>query len=73
MKLLNEVEAAQYLRIKLETLRWMRWREQGPTVIKIGRTPVYDQVDLDAYIESCRGRSPINNLESRRGLIQKAG
>lgn len=73
MTLFNEEEAAKYLRIEVKTLRWLRWREKGPNVIKIGRTPVYDQADLDAYIESCRGRSPLNNLENRNVLIQKAG
>lgn len=73
MTLLDEIEAAQYLRIEVTKIRWMRWREYGPRVIKIGRKPVYDQADLDAYIESCRSQSVQANMENGNGLVQKAG
>jgi hypothetical protein len=57
MKLLDEMEAAEYLRLEVSTLRWWRWRDLGPRFLKMGRKPVYDQADLDLYIESIRSKS----------------
>ena len=73
MKIFDEYEAADYLRLEVKTVRWMRWRQKGPQVIKLGKKPVYDQADLDAYIESCRSQSVQANMETGNGLVQKAG
>lgn len=51
--LLNRCEAADYLRIKKETLAVWACNKRHPLpYIKVGRRVLYRQSDLDAFIES---------------------
>ena len=50
--LLTETEAADLLRVAVQTLRNWRWRGQGPRALKIGLRMVrYRRADLEAFIE----------------------
>lgn len=53
---MNSAEAAEYLRLKENTLAVWRSTKHHPqpAYIKIGSKVVYLKRDLDAYIESCR-------------------
>lgn len=42
-------EAAEFLRVKPETLEQWRWRGYGPLFTKVGRTVRYRQSALDAF------------------------
>lgn len=51
--LLNRCEAADYLRIKKETLAvWACNKRHELKYVKIGRRVLYRKLDLDAFIES---------------------
>ncbi|MGH3833185.1 MAG: helix-turn-helix transcriptional regulator [Pseudonocardiaceae bacterium] len=50
--LLTETETAERLRRSPETLRYWRWRSEGPPSFKIGRRVMYDAADLNAWIEA---------------------
>ena len=55
--LLTETEAADLLRVAVQTLRNWRWRGQGPRALKIGLRMVrYRRADLEAFIEG-QGRA----------------
>ena len=49
--------AAEYLGVAESTLAKWRMRGDPPTYRKLGRVVVYDQADLDSYLESCRRQS----------------
>ncbi len=50
--LLTETEAADLLRVAVQTLRNWRWRGQGPRALKIGLRMVrYRRADIEAFIE----------------------
>ena len=50
--LLDEREAAAFLRVAVQTLRNWRWRGEGPRFRKIGLRMVrYRRADLEAFIE----------------------
>jgi len=50
-------EAAEYLRVSESALaKWRMWGHP-PAYRKLGRVVVYDQADLDAWLESCRRTS----------------
>ena len=57
-KTLNDIEAASYLGLAVQTLRNWRHRSKGPAYIKLSPGPrgrvVYLQEDLDAYRSGCR-------------------
>lgn len=44
-------EAATYLRSPVATLRYWRHRRTGPRSLLVGRRVMYQQSDLDAYVE----------------------
>lgn len=48
--LLTEREAAEYLNIPSETLRYYRWQGTGPRFIKIGRYVRYRPSDVEAWL-----------------------
>lgn len=51
--LLNRCEAADYLRIKKETLAvWACTQRYPLPYIKVGRRVMYRQSDLDAFVET---------------------
>lgn len=49
-RLLNEHEAAEYLGLKVATLRRWRWSGDGCRFIKLGAAVRYAQADLAAFI-----------------------
>ena len=55
--LLKTAEAAERLRRPVETLRYWRWRGEGPPSFKIGRRVVYDSDALEAWIDAQRLQS----------------
>jgi excisionase family DNA binding protein len=50
-------KAAEYLGVSASTLAKWRMRGDPPGYRKLGRVVVYDQADLDAWLESCRRTS----------------
>ena len=57
IKLLNESEAAEFLRLKPKTLARWRWKGQGPIFRKIGGAVRYLATDLAAFVEASTRRS----------------
>ncbi|MEE9296956.1 MAG: helix-turn-helix domain-containing protein [Phycisphaerae bacterium] len=55
--LLDETEAAEYLRVAVATLRRWRWAGKPPGFNRIGGRVRYERNVLDAFIASCRRRS----------------
>ena len=49
--LLNEVQVAEYLNVKVSTLQRWRWAGTGPTFIKVGACVRYDAEDLREYLD----------------------
>jgi hypothetical protein len=49
--------AAEYLGVAASTLAKRRMRGDPPAYRKLGRVVVYDQTDLDSYLEACRRQS----------------
>jgi hypothetical protein len=52
--MLNEQQAAQYLGLKLGSLRSGRCRKRGPAYIKLGRRVLYRMDDLRTYVDARR-------------------
>jgi hypothetical protein len=50
-ELLDENQAAAYLRVRPQTLSVWRCRGRGPNFVRIGRLVKYRRIDLDQYIE----------------------
>ena len=57
VRLINEHKAADYLAVRVATLRRWRWAGRGPCFVKIGSAVRYDQADLDAFIKAGRRNS----------------
>ncbi len=57
IRLLDETEAAEYLRVAVATLRRWRWTGKNVPFVKLGGCVRYDVEDLNAYIETCRRAS----------------
>jgi excisionase family DNA binding protein len=51
-------EVAELLRRPVETLRYWRWRGEGPPSFKIGRKVLYDRKDVEAWIAAAREAQP---------------
>ena len=51
--LLAPVEAAQWLKVKVQTLALWRSKGKGPRYCKIGRAVRYRLEDLEAYAQEC--------------------
>lgn len=49
---LSEAEAAHLLNWTISTLRTHRARRRGPPVVKHGRTPLYREVSVLAWLKS---------------------
>lgn len=47
-------EVAEYCRVTVLTVRWLRQEGRFAPAIKIGRRLVWDVADLDAWIDSQR-------------------
>lgn len=57
--LMDEIEAAQYLRSSRSFLRQSRVRGTGPTFIKMGRSVRYRLEDLDSWIDGKKRQNTI--------------
>jgi hypothetical protein len=55
--LLDSDGAARYLHLARQTLAKMRVSGTGPFYYKVGRRVLYDQVDLDEWLDTRRRRS----------------
>lgn len=47
-------EVAEFLRVPVLTVRWLRQEGRFPAAIKVGRRLVWDQRDIEAWVESSR-------------------
>jgi predicted DNA-binding transcriptional regulator AlpA len=56
-QLLNVPEAAEYLRMKPQSLAKMRWEGTSPPFIKLGRRVLYDLAEIDRWLDQRRRRS----------------
>ena len=50
--MLREQEVADFLNLKVATLRRWRWSGDGPPFVKLNGAVRYRQSDLEAYIEA---------------------
>jgi DNA-binding transcriptional MerR regulator len=50
-KLLTTAEVAERLRKPVSTLRYYRHIGIGPRSARVGRTVVYDEADVDAWVD----------------------
>jgi predicted DNA-binding transcriptional regulator AlpA len=50
-------KAAEYLGISASTLAKWRMRGDPPAYLKLGKVVVYNQADLDRWLEACRRQS----------------
>ena len=57
IRLLDEHEAAEYLRLAVATLRRWRWAGKELPFVKVGARVRYDMQDIDAYIAAGRRTS----------------
>ncbi|MPS70927.1 MAG: DNA-binding protein [Novosphingobium sp.] len=55
--LLKELDAAEYLSVKPETLTRWRWSGNGPRFYKVGGAVRYKAEDLDAFLIDPRAAS----------------
>ncbi|WP_280139885.1 helix-turn-helix transcriptional regulator [Aerobium aerolatum] len=55
--MLRTPEAAQYLGISASTMNKLRVYGDGPAFVKLGRTVVYDPVDLNDWLRTNRRTS----------------
>ncbi len=49
---LTTKEVAALTRKATETLRYYRWKGEGPKSFRLGRTVLYDRADVLAWIET---------------------
>ena len=61
---LNEIEAAKFLKLSRSFLRQARMKGTGPIFCKAGRAIRYRLSDLELWLES---RSRINTIQLRKG------
>jgi len=55
IEVLDEKQAAAYLKVSTSLLRKWRVFRQGPKHMKIGRLVRYKRVDLESWFDSCSG------------------
>lgn len=54
MKILTLEEVAEATRLSIATLRWLRYRGEGPRMFRLGRRVVAKAEDVEAWIEEQR-------------------
>lgn len=59
--ILNEIEAAERLRVSAPTLRRWRHKGEGPLFLKIGGAVRYREEDLAIFINECSRQSTSKN------------
>jgi hypothetical protein len=64
---MDETKAAQFLDLRVKTLRRWRWAGKGPRFVKLGSAVRYRLADLDEFIAAGRRSSTSDN-----GADQKA-
>ena len=52
--LMTTQETSEFTRVPVETLRYWRWRGEGPPSFKLGRRVMYQRTDVAAWIEAAR-------------------
>jgi hypothetical protein len=65
--LFNERQAADFLNLKVTTLRRWRWLGKGPAFLKIGGAVRYDPAELERFVAGSR-----RNSTSDPGMLQAA-
>lgn len=55
--LLNEAEAARFLRVGTKALQAWRLRGNGPVFLKVGRLVRYAEKDLNLFLKKARRQS----------------
>jgi hypothetical protein len=51
---LTPEEAAEFLRLKVQTLALMRCKGRGPKFLKLGRAVRYERSELERFIDASR-------------------
>jgi hypothetical protein len=65
-------EAAYYLRLSVSTLNKLRCEGGGPPYCKAGRTIIYDQPDLDAWLKAGKHTSTSDYPAVKKVEAEKA-
>lgn len=50
--LMTTAQVSEMIHRPIETLRYWRWRGEGPTSFKIGRSVVYERRDVEAWLRA---------------------
>ncbi len=66
LTLLKTSEVSALTRVPPETLRYWRWRNQGPRSFKIGGAVLYDRDDVLAWIDAQKQASVRGDEPDRR-------
>lgn len=64
-RMLRTPAAAEFLGVRPNTLEIWRHQKRGPKFYRVGRCIVYDQEDLDAYVQA-HGVHTIDSVEMMR-------
>lgn len=57
MELMTTAEVGSMSRTPVETLRYWRWRGEGPASFKVGRRVMYDRAEVERWLDECRQSS----------------
>ncbi|WP_243737541.1 helix-turn-helix transcriptional regulator [Blastococcus xanthinilyticus] len=49
---MTTAQVAELIQRPIETLRYWRWRGEGPTSFKIGRSVVYERSDVESWLRA---------------------
>ena len=71
--LLDEVEAAEILTLKVTTLRRWRWSGDGPEFIKLGSAVRYDRETLAEWLDERRRRSTSDTPGPKASQSENSG
>jgi hypothetical protein len=72
MNLLNTQEAADFLRLRKNTLEVWRVQGRGPAFLKLGSRVVYDREELETFAQAGQRKSTSDQGETSR-LPGRAG
>lgn len=59
MEIWSAQQTADKLGVKAETLRYWRWRSEGPRSFKVGAKTVYDRADVEAWLERQKAQTGV--------------
>lgn len=57
MELMTTAEVGSMSRTPVETLRYWRWRGEGPRSFKVGRRVMYDRGEVERWLDECQRSS----------------